>query len=117
MVSTMVQKVMVPRSGWVVGRRRSSRETVLRKSRFQLRGGLEEGKRGFELISCVAFGPGFLVEGLDDGVGLGERGSERLTETEGEDHFAVGEVSGDFADAPFAWSGAGIDVAGGEGSG
>ena len=37
MVSTMVQKVMVPRSGWVVRRRRSSWETLVRKSRFQLR--------------------------------------------------------------------------------
>src|SRR5258707_8088325 len=53
-------------------------------------GGLEEGQAGLEVVGCVAFGPGFLVEWLDDGVGLVERGSEGLAEAEGEDDLAVG---------------------------
>jgi len=52
-------------------------------------GGLEESQRGFELVGLVTLGPGVLVEGLDDGVGLVERGSEGLAEAEGEDNFAV----------------------------
>ena len=55
-------------------------------------GGLEEGEGGLELVGAVALGPGFLVEGLDDGVGLAERGGEGLAEAEGEDDLAVGEV-------------------------
>ena len=37
--------------------------------------GLEERHGGFELVGVVTFGPGFLVEGLDDGVGLIEFGA------------------------------------------
>jgi len=77
-------------------------------------GGLEEGERGFELVGGGAFGPGVLVEGLDDVVGLVERGGEGLAETEGEDDFAVGQVGGDLADAPLAWDGVGVDLGGGE---
>ena len=44
--------------------------------------GLEEGEGRLEMIGGVAFGPGVLVEGLDDGVGLVERGGEGLTESE-----------------------------------
>ena len=102
MVSTMVQKGMVPRSGWVVGRRRSSSETVVRKRRFQLRAAWKRARPGSKLVGCVAFGPGVLVEGLDDGVGLAERGGEGLAEAEGEDDLAVGEVGDDLADAPLA---------------
>ena len=69
-------------------------------------GGLEEGQGGFELVGCVAFGPGVLVEGLDDGVGLVERGGEGLAQAEGEDDLAVGEVGDDLADAPLARGGA-----------
>jgi len=83
-------------------------------------GGLEEGHCGFELVGLIARGPGVLVEGLDDGVGLVERGSEGLAETEGEDDLAVGEVGGDLADAPFVWCGVSVDLCfretGGEGT-
>jgi hypothetical protein len=82
-------------------------------------GGFEEGECGLELIGGVAFGPDFLVEGLDDGVGLAERGGEGLAEAEGEDHLAVSEVGDDFSNAPFAGRRAGVDLgrreAGGEG--
>lgn len=76
--------------------------------------GLEERHGGFELVCFVTPGPGFLVEGLDDGVGLVELGSESLAEAEGEDDFAVGEVGGYFADAPFARGGTGVDLSVGE---
>ena len=66
------------------------------------------------MVGLVAFGPGVLVEGLDDGVGLVERGREGLTETEGEDEFAVGEVGGDVADAPLARGRWGVDLSSGE---
>jgi hypothetical protein len=81
--------------------------------------GLEESERGFEVVGCVTFGPGVLVEGLDDGVGLGESGGEGLAEAEGEDDLAVGEVGDDVADAPLAGGGGSVDLssceAGGEG--
>ena len=51
--------------------------------------GLEEGQRGFELVGLVTLRPGVLVEGLDDGVGLADRGCEGLAEAEGEDDLAV----------------------------
>ena len=41
-----------------------------------MRAALKEGERGLELVGLVAFSPGVLVEGLDDGVGLVERGGE-----------------------------------------
>ncbi len=77
-------------------------------------GGLEEGQRGLEVIGGVAFGPGVLIEGLDDGVGLGQGGRQGLAETEGENNFAVGQVGGDLADAPLAWVGSQVDLIFGE---
>ena len=59
----------------------------------------------------------FLVEGLDDGVGLAGRGGEGLAEAEGEDDFAVGEVRGDLADAPLAGGRMGGDLGAGEAGG
>jgi hypothetical protein len=76
--------------------------------------GLEESQRWLEMVGCVTLGPGLLVKGLDDGVGLGERGSESLAESEGEDDFAVGEVGDDVADAPLARGGGSIDLSAGE---
>ena len=46
--------------------------------------GLKEGHCGFEVVGLVACGPGVLVEGLDDGVGLVKRGGEGLAEAEAE---------------------------------
>ena len=43
-------------------------------------------------------------------MGLVERGSESLTEAEGEDDFAISKVGGDLGDAPFAWCRAGLDL-------
>ena len=77
-------------------------------------GGLEEGERGFELVGCVALGPGVLVKGLDDGVRLIERGCESLAEAEGKNDLAVGEVGDDVADAPLAWGRRSIDLGTGE---
>jgi hypothetical protein len=77
-------------------------------------GGLEESERGLEVVGCVAFGPGVLVEGLNDGVGLGECGGKGLAEAEGEDDFAVGEVGDDVTDAPLTWRGGSIDLGFGE---
>jgi hypothetical protein len=54
-------------------------------------GGLEESERGLEVVGCVAFGPGVLVEGLDDG-----------------------EMGDDVADAPLAWGRGCIDLGAGE---
>jgi len=69
-------------------------------------GGLEECKGGVEVVGGVALGPALLIEGLDDGVVFGEG----LAETEAEDQFAVGQVSEDFADTPFAKRGRSIDL-------
>jgi hypothetical protein len=80
-------------------------------------GGLKESQCRFELVGAVARGPGLLVEGLDDGVGLVEMRRESLAEAEGEDDLAVGEVGGDLADAPFARGGAGIDLGVGQACG
>ena len=80
-------------------------------------GGLEERHGGFKLVCLVTPGPGVLVEGLDDGVGLIEFGSESLSEAEGKDDFAVRQVGGYFANAPFSWSGAGVDLSVGEAGG
>ncbi len=76
--------------------------------------GLKEGEGGFEVVDRVALGPGFLVEGLDDVVGLVGGGGEGLTEAEGEDHLGVGEVGDDVADAPFAGGGRVVDLGAGE---
>jgi hypothetical protein len=106
------------RHGAALGVGRAAVAIVLRdggeEEQVPVAGGLEEGERGFELVGCVAFGPGILVEGLDDGVGLVERGCEGLTEAEGKDDFAVGEVGDDVADAPLAWGGGNIDLGTGE---
>jgi len=80
-------------------------------------GGLEEREGGFEVIGAVALGPGLLVEGLDDGVGLIGRSREGLAEAEGEDELAVGEMGGDLADAPLVGRGTGVDLCACEGSG
>src|SRR5580704_12088630 len=80
-------------------------------------GGLKESERGLEVVGGVAFGPGVLVEGLDDGVGLGKGGSEGLSQTEGEDDFAIGEVGHDVADAPLARGGGSVDLGAGEACG
>jgi hypothetical protein len=77
-------------------------------------GCLEESHCGLELVGAVACGPDVLVEGLDDVVGLAEGGGQGLTEAEGEDDFAVGEVGGDLADAPFTRGGVSVDLGGGE---
>lgn len=58
--------------------------------------GAEELERGGQAIGGVARGPGVLVEGLDDGVDLGEG----LAEAKAVDEFAVGEVGDDLAGAP-----------------
>jgi hypothetical protein len=80
-------------------------------------GGLEESECGLEVVGCVTFGPGVLVEGLDDGVGLGEGGRESLAEAEGEDNLAVGEMGDDVADAPLAGCGGSVDLSAGEAGG
>ena len=77
-------------------------------------GGSEEGQGRLELVDCVALCPGVLVEGLNDGVRLTERGSEGLAQAEGEDDLAVGEVGDDLANAPLARGGRGVDLLGGE---
>jgi hypothetical protein len=92
----------------VVGRDGGEEEQV------PVAGGLEEGQCGFEVVGSVALGPVVLVEGLDDGVGLIERGGEGLAEAEGEDDLAVGEVGGDVGDAPLAGGGRGVDLGFGE---
>lgn len=76
--------------------------------------GLEEGECGFDVVDGVALGPGVLVEGLDDVVGLIGCGGEGLTEAEGEDHLGVGEVGDDVADAPFAGGRWCVDLRAGE---
>ena len=80
-------------------------------------GGLKEGERGFELVRCVAFGPGVLVKRLDDGVGLAERRSESLAQAKREDDFAIGEMGDDVADAPLAWGGGSVDLSASESGG
>ena len=59
--------------------------------------GAEELERGGQAIG-VARGPGVLVEGLDDGVDLGES----LAKAKAVDELAVGEVGDDLAGAPLA---------------
>jgi hypothetical protein len=77
-------------------------------------GCLEEGETGFKVVGGVAFAPGFLVEGLDDGVGLVELGCEGLAEAEAEDDLAVSQVGDDFADAPLARGRGSIDLGSGQ---
>lgn len=73
-------------------------------------GCLEEGQGRGCIVGCVALGPVVLIEGLDDRVVFGER----LTEAEGEDEFAVGEVGEDLSDAPFAGGGRLVELRAGE---
>jgi hypothetical protein len=80
-------------------------------------GGLKESKGRGELVGRVAARPGVLIEGLDDSVGLVERGGESLAEAEGKNNLAVGEVGCDIRYAPFAGSGRGIDLPGGQAGG
>ena len=84
------------------------------EEQIPIAGGLEEGQRGSELVCLVTLGPGVLVEGLDDGVGLVKRRGEGLAEAEGEDDLAIGEVGDDVTDAPFAWGWWSIDLSTGE---
>ena len=44
--------------------------------------GLKESKGGGERVGRIAHGPGVLIEGLDDSVGLVERGGQSLAEPE-----------------------------------
>ena len=69
-------------------------------------GGLVKGQGGVEAVGGVALGPVILVEGLDDGVLF----AEGLAESEAENGLAVGEVSEDLADAPFAGFGRAVDL-------
>lgn len=73
-------------------------------------GGLEEDDGGGEVVGGVALAPDGLIEWLD----LGMVFAEGLAEAEGEDDFAVCEVSDDFADAPFAGGGRVFDLSFGE---
>jgi len=76
--------------------------------------GLEESERWFDGVDGVTVGPGFLIEGLDDVVGLVGRGGEGLAETESEDSFGVGEVGDDVRNAPLAGGGRGVELRVGE---
>jgi hypothetical protein len=69
-------------------------------------GGLVEGQGGVEVVGGVAIGPALLIEGLDDGVFF----AEGLAEAEAKNSLAVGEMSDDFADAPFIWRGRSVDL-------
>lgn len=61
-----------------------------------LAGGAEELERGGQAVDGIACSPGVLVEGLDNGIDLGEGQAE----AEAVDEFAVGEVGDDLAGAP-----------------
>ena len=73
-------------------------------------GCLVEGQGGVEVVGGVTVGPALLVEGLDDSVLF----AEGLTEAEAKNGLAVGEVSDDLADAPFAGFGRPVDLRWGE---
>ena len=87
------------------------------EEKIPIAGGLEEGEGGLEGIDLVALGPGVLVEGLDDMVGLAGGVGKGLAEPEGEDNLTVGEMSGHLADAPLARNRVGVDLCGAEGRG
>lgn len=72
--------------------------------------GGEGGKAGGDVVGGVALAPDALVEGLDDGMVSGEG----LTEAEGKDQLAVGQVGDDLANGPLARCGSVIDLGGGE---
>lgn len=72
--------------------------------------GAEELERGGQGVGGVAHGPEVLVEGLDDGVNLGEG----LAEAEAVDELAVGEVRDDLAGAPLSEGDGGGDLLRGE---
>jgi hypothetical protein len=78
---------------------------------------LEESERGLDGVDGVAVAPGFLIEGLDDVVGLVWRGGEGLAETESKDGFGVGEVGDDVRDAPLTGGGWGVELRVGEAGG
>ena len=75
-----------------------------------LAGGAEELKRRGQGVDGVTRGPGVLVEGLNDGVGLGQG----LSQAEAVDELAVGEVGDDLARAPLAGSNGRGDLLRGE---
>jgi len=77
-------------------------------------GSVKESNCRGELVGRIADGPGVLIKGLDDGVGLVERGGEGLAEAEGKDNLAVGQMGCDIRNAPFAGGGRGIDLPGGQ---
>src|ERR1700743_1041186 len=79
--------------------------------------GLEECECRLDGIDGVAVGPGLLVEGLDDVVGVVGWGGEGLAEAEAEDGFGVGEVGDDVRDAPLPGGGWGVEVRVGEAGG
>ena len=79
--------------------------------------GLEERECRLDGVDGVAVGPGLLVEGLDDVVGLVGWGGEGLAEAKAEDGFGVGEVGDDVRDAPFAGGGWGVQLRVGEAGG
>ena len=72
--------------------------------------GLEERESRLDGVDGVAVGPGLLIEGLDDVVGLVGWGGEGLAEAEAEDGFGVGEVGDDVGDAPLARRGRGVEL-------
>jgi hypothetical protein len=79
--------------------------------------GVEERERGLDRVDGVAVGPGLLIEGLDDVVGLVGWSGEGLAEAKAEDGFSVGEVGDDVRDAPFAGRGWGVQLRVGEAGG
>jgi hypothetical protein len=66
--------------------------------------GLKEIERRYQIVSNVTLYPDVLIKRLDDRMRLTHWSSERLAETEGEDHFAVGKVRDDLANAPLCRS-------------
>jgi hypothetical protein len=76
--------------------------------------GLEESECRLDGVDGVPVSPGFLIEGLDDVVGLVGRGGEGLAEAKSEDGFGVGEVGDDVGDAPLAGGWRGVELRFGE---
>jgi hypothetical protein len=101
MVSTMVEKVMAPRSGWVTGLLACGGQGGFDEAQVPAADGGEGDDGVGRGDGGVVGGPLVLVEGLDDVMIFGEG----LAEAEGEDGFAVGEVTEDVAWGPFAGGG------------
>ena len=79
--------------------------------------GLEESECRLDGVDGVPVSPGFLIEGLDDVVGLVGWGGEGLAEAKAEYGFGVGEVGDDVRDAPLAGGGRGVQLRIGEAGG